>query len=71
MKVKQKERILQYIKDFGSITHGESVSELGILGFTARMTELRQDGYHFRQEMERSRNRYGEPVHYYRYYLEG
>ena len=65
----QKEMIIQYIKDFGSITHYEAVLELGVAGFTARMTELRQQGYSFNQVVEHRKNRYGKPTHYVRYSL--
>lgn len=66
----QCERIIQYIKDFGSITHLEAFSDLGIAGFTARMSDLRRKGYTFNQVPEQSKNRYGQKVSYIRYRLE-
>lgn len=52
-KRKQKERIVTFIERFGSITHKDA-SNLGILGFTARMSELRQDGVVFYEAFETS-----------------
>lgn len=69
-RAKQTERIKAYIDRFGSITHREAVYELGILGFTARMTELRQEGVLFYEANETSRNRLGEPCTYKRYFTD-
>lgn len=65
----QKERIVQYIKEFGSITALEAVRDLGVLQLSARLVELERDGYCFHKEQESSVNRYGERVYYTRYYL--
>ena len=68
-KLSQKERIIKYMKDFGSITHRDSFMDLGMVSFTARMSELRRDGYEFVQVEETGKNRYGEKTRYTRYFL--
>lgn len=67
----QKERIVRYLKDEGSITALEAVKELGVLQLSARLCELIEDGYDFDKKTESSLNRYGERVYYTRYSLKG
>lgn len=69
MKITQKDRILQYIRRFGSISSWEAYQELGITQLGARVDNLKKEGYQFRTEWESSTNRYGEKVDYKRYYL--
>lgn len=66
----QKERILQYIKDYGSITALEAMRDLGIQQLGARIDSLQKDGYAFTKVWEHSKNRYGENVSFKRYSLE-
>lgn len=70
-KINQKQRIIKYIQDFGSITALEAMKDLGITQLGARIDGLQKDGYSFKKVWERSKNRYGEPVDYKRYSLEG
>ena len=65
----QCERIIQYIRDFGSITNRDASFDLGILNFGARMSDLRKKGYHFNVTVEHSKNRYEEICTYNRYTL--
>lgn len=67
----QKQRIVRYLKDEGSITALEAVRELGVLQLSARLCELIEDGYDFDKKTESSLNRYGERVYYTRYSLKG
>lgn len=69
-KINQKQRIIKYIQDFGSITALEAMRDLGITQLGARIDGLQKDGYSFKKVWERSKNRYGEPVDYKRYSLE-
>ena len=69
MKKTQKERILDYIKEFGSITSLEAYSELGITQLGARLDQLKREGYMFSTESEKGKNRYGEDTQYKRYRL--
>ena len=70
MKISQKERIIKYIRDYGSISSWEAYSDLGITQLGARIDQLKKEGYNFRTEWETGKNRYGEPVTFKRYYLE-
>lgn len=63
----QKERIVQYLDDFGSITTMEAFSDLGITRLASRIHELTRNGLAIKKEMVSSKNRYGEEVHYMRY----
>ena len=63
----QRQRVIEYINEFGSITALEAVRDLGILQLSARLVELEQRGYRFNKKQESSLNRYGEKVYYTRY----
>ena len=68
----QRELIIDYITDFGSITPMQAFADLGITKLATRISEMRKVGYDFKIEMVRSRNRYGKPVSYARYsFVEG
>lgn len=67
----QRQRILAYIDQFGSISPYEAFKDLGITKLASRVSELiYQDGIHIRKEYEQTTNRYNEPVRYMRYYRE-
>ena len=63
----QREQILQYINDFGSITPMEAFSDLGITKLATRISEMRKDGMRFKIETVHGKNRYGKPTHYAKY----
>ncbi len=65
----QKELILKYLADFGSITSFQAYADLGITQLATRIKELKAKGYDFRTEPQRAQNRYGKPVHFVKYYL--
>ena len=67
--MKQTERILQYMHDFGSITQLEAMQDIGCMRLAARIADLKRDGHAIRREMETSKNRYGEETSYARYRL--
>lgn len=66
----QKERVLQYMQEFGSITPVQAFADLGIMRLSARIFDLEADGVQIGRTMERGKNRYGEAVHYTRYFIE-
>lgn len=66
----QRERVIRYIKDFGSITSFQAYTDLGITQLGARIFELKQEGYNFKTQSKKSKNRYGESVHFIEYSLE-
>lgn len=48
MKITQKNRIINYIREFGSISSWEAYSELGITQLGARIDQLKKEGYEFK-----------------------
>jgi hypothetical protein len=66
----QKDRILKYLRDFGSITPLDAMADLGCMRLASRISELEGEGYAIRKEMEKGRNRYGQKTSYARYSLE-
>lgn len=71
MKITQRQRIIDYIKEFGSITSLDAYKDLGITQLGARIDQLKKEGYRFKTEWESSKNRFGDKTDYKRYYLEG
>ena len=69
MKITQKDRIINYIREFGSISSWEAYSDLGITQLGARIDQLKKEGYEFKTEWESNTNRFGEKTEYKRYYL--
>lgn len=69
MKITQKDRIINYIREFGSISSWEAYKDLGITQLGARIDQLKKEGYEFRTEWKSSTNRFGEKTEYKRYYL--
>lgn len=69
MKITQKDRILEYIRNFGSISSFEAYANLGITQLGARIDQLKKEGYEFKTEWESNTNRFGERTDYKRYYL--
>lgn len=67
MKVSQCERILDYIAENGSITQLDALREFGCMRLASRMCDIKRLGYPVRMEIEKNKNRYGEPIHYARY----
>lgn len=72
MKITQKDRVLKYIEDFGSITSLDAIREFGNTRLSASIWILRHiDLINILSINETSKNRYGEKVTYARYYLAG
>lgn len=70
--VTHKDRVLQYIKDFGSITSLDAIREFGNTRLSASIWLLRhEDDIDIETIFETSKNRYNEPVSYARYYIVG
>ena len=63
-----KQRVLNYIKDFGSITTFEAFTELGCTRLSEYIRQLRIE-YNILDEWINSINRYGEKVQYKKYWL--
>lgn len=67
--MKQTEKVLKYMQDFGSINPLEALNDLGIMRLASRICDLKNEGYLIQKEMKTAKNRYGEPVHYAEYSL--
>lgn len=67
MKTTQKQRVIDYIQEFGSISSWEAYSDLGITQLGARIDQLKKEGYEFETEWESKKNRYGDNTTYKRY----
>lgn len=65
----QKERIIEYIEKFGSISPMEAFRDLGITKLATRVSEMKKEGMQFKITLEKSKNRFGESVYYARYTL--
>ena len=65
----QRELIIQYIRDFGSITSFQAYADLGVTQLATRVSELKNRGYVFKTELQTGKNRYGKPTHFVKYYL--
>lgn len=64
-----KERILNYIKMFGSITTYQAFTDLGCTRLSEYIRQLRLE-YIIKDEWITTTNRYGEKVQYKKYWLE-
>ena len=66
----QCEKILDYMRRFGSITSAEAMLDLGVYRLAARISDLKDEGHGIRDVMETGKNRFGEKTSYKRYFLE-
>lgn len=66
----QKQMVLDYMNEHGSITSMDAYRDLGITRLSAVVFDLRELGYKVKTTDERGRNRYGEATSYARYTLE-
>ena len=60
----QKQKILNYIKDHGSINPSQAYNELHIYRLGARILELRRDGYDIKTEIVQEKNAEDDTVKY-------
>lgn len=63
----QKQMVLDYIHEFGSITPVDAFRYLGITRLAAVVCKLRREGHDIHKEREHALNRYGQNVRYARY----
>jgi hypothetical protein len=66
----KKERLLQYLNEYGSITSFEAFSELFDTRLSDTIYRLEKDGYNFKRETIRKNGYLGKPITFYRYSLE-
>lgn len=65
----QAQRVLDYIKTFGSITQLEALRDLGVMRLASRISELKSQGYPIDSKIETVKNRFKEKVHIKRYMM--
>lgn len=68
-RVTQTDRVLQYMKVYGSITTWNAFTDLGITRLSAKIFDLKKLGYKIEAVRETGKNRYGDKVNYCRYSL--
>ena len=67
MKKTQRDLVVDYIRDFGSISSWEAYQELGITQLGARIFELKERGYVFHKDKVKTLNRSGKQISFDRY----
>ena len=68
-KLTQAGKVLRHLRDYGSITPMEAMSDYGIMRLGARIYDLKRNGYVIQSDMVRGEKRYGEPTHWAKYTL--
>jgi len=66
----QCDRVIQYLKEFGSITQLEAIRDLGVMRLASRISEIRHKrGYNIESTFIKVKNRFGEQCSVRKYYL--
>ena len=65
----QCERVLEYMKQFGSITQLDAIRDIGCMRLASRIADLRDQGYAIGRRIKTGKNRYGDSVSFAEYYL--
>lgn len=68
MKITAKDRVLKYMQDFGSITTKQAFVDLGNTRLSEYIRQLRLE-MKIDDAWIKSKNRYGEPVHFKKYWI--
>ena len=69
MRITMEDRILKHLQDNGSITSWEAIKEYACTRLSHYIWLLRKQNYNITDETIKTTNRYGDAVHYKRYYL--
>jgi hypothetical protein len=64
-----RERVLDYMRDFGSITTYQAYIDLGCTRLSEYIRQLRKE-YIINDEWIKSTNRYGEKIQFKKYWIE-
>ena len=70
-KPSQNQRILDYINEFGSITHLEAEHNLGVCRLASRVCDLKRLGYPITSKFVTVKNRHGEKCRVKQYMMGG
>lgn len=65
----QKEEVLRHLREMGSLSSFEAFAYYGITRLSARVHELRKDGYTIRGTVQKVKSRNGKTVMFERYRL--
>jgi hypothetical protein len=65
----QNTRIIEYIKQFGSITQYDALRDLGVMRLASRISDLRKQGVNIVSETILVKNRFNETCYIKRYTL--
>lgn len=65
----QCDRVLQYMRDFGSITTLQAFIDLGVVRLGARISEMRKAGLNIQDRPKEVLNRYGDTCHIKEYFI--
>ena len=65
----QEDMIYEHLKTYGSITSWEAIKEYGCTRLSAKIYNLRKQGYKIISETETATNRFGKKVNYAKYIL--
>ena len=68
-KINQRQKVLDYINKWGSITSYQAYLDLGITQLATRIKELKEEGYIFTDEWVSKKNRDGVIVTFKKYML--
>lgn len=66
----QKDMVLDYMNQYGSISTLEAFRDLGITRLSARIFELKEKGVHIGSKWTTAKNRFGKKVAFMTYYME-
>lgn len=67
MKISQCDRIVDYMRKYGTITHKEAERDIGCMRLASRICDLKMRGYAIKTERIKVKNRYNESVPIARY----
>ena len=65
----KKERLLEYLRENGSITSFEAFTELFDTRLSDTIYRLEKDGYNFKRETIKKKGYQGKEITFYRYWL--
>ena len=68
-KLKQEDRIVSYMNQFGGITALQAMVDLGVMRLASRIRDLKRKGVNICSEMVAVKNRFEETCYVKRYYL--
>lgn len=66
----QTERVLDYMRKYGSITTLDAVLDLGVLRLASRINEIKRIGIPIKKDWTRVKNRFGEDCKVLRYSID-